>query len=115
MAVTLDEAERDKLLDQVERQFMAKDLPSIPLYARPIYVIRANGVQGPRRQPDARGKPLEREHVEDCRLGSSLHPRQERPPLPGGPSLPGDDAARRFVSYTWSVASASPSSSSSGS
>ena len=26
---------------------MVKDIPSIPLFARPIYVIRANTVKGP--------------------------------------------------------------------
>ena len=45
------------MLDQVERQFLVKELPSIPLYARPIYVIRANGVQGPVVNPTQEGSP----------------------------------------------------------
>ena len=57
VAVSLDAAERDKLLDQVERQFLVKELPSIPLYARPIYVIRANGVRGPGVNPTQEGSP----------------------------------------------------------
>ena len=57
VAVTLDAAERDKILDQVERQFLVKELPSIPLYARPTYVIRANGVQGPVVNPTQEGSP----------------------------------------------------------
>jgi peptide/nickel transport system substrate-binding protein len=57
VAVTLDAAERDRILDQVERQFLVKELPSIPLYARPTYVIRANGVQGPVVNPTQEGSP----------------------------------------------------------
>jgi peptide/nickel transport system substrate-binding protein len=57
VAVTLDAAERDRILDQVERQFLVKELPSIPMYARPIYVIRANGVRGPVVNPTQEGSP----------------------------------------------------------
>jgi hypothetical protein len=36
---------------------MVKDIPSIPLFARPIYVIRANTVKGPVVNPTGEGSP----------------------------------------------------------
>jgi peptide/nickel transport system substrate-binding protein len=53
-AITLDAAQREKLLNDAEA-IMAKQVPSIPLYARPIYVIRANGVNGPVVNPTQEG------------------------------------------------------------
>jgi len=53
-AITLDTAQREKLLNDAEA-VMAKQVPSIPLYARPIYVIRANGVNGPVVNPTQEG------------------------------------------------------------
>jgi peptide/nickel transport system substrate-binding protein len=53
-AITLDTAAREKLLNDAEA-IMAKQIPSIPLYARPIYVIRANGVNGPVVNPTQEG------------------------------------------------------------
>jgi peptide/nickel transport system substrate-binding protein len=55
-ALTLDRAQREKLLNDAET-VMAKQVPSIPLYARPIYVIRANGVSGPVVNPTQEGSP----------------------------------------------------------
>ncbi len=57
VSVTLDAAERDRLLNTVERKYLATAIPSIPLYARPIYVIRARGVQGPVVNPTQEGSP----------------------------------------------------------
>ena len=42
---------------------MVKDIPSIPMFARPVYVIRSAKRQGSGRQPDARGQPVERQHL----------------------------------------------------
>jgi peptide/nickel transport system substrate-binding protein len=55
-AVNLDTAQREKLLNDAEA-IMAKQVPSIPMYARPIYVIRANGVKGPVVNPTQEGSP----------------------------------------------------------
>jgi peptide/nickel transport system substrate-binding protein len=55
-ALTLDTAQREKLLNDAEA-IMAKQVPSIPMYARPIYVIRANAVTGPVVNPTQEGSP----------------------------------------------------------
>jgi peptide/nickel transport system substrate-binding protein len=55
-AITLDRARREKLLNDAET-IIARDVPSIPMYARPIYVIRANGVKGPVVNPTQEGSP----------------------------------------------------------
>jgi peptide/nickel transport system substrate-binding protein len=55
-AITLDQAQREKLLNDAEA-IMANDVPSVPMYARPIYVIRANGVAGPVVNPTQEGSP----------------------------------------------------------
>ena len=47
---------RAKMLNSTELKHMVKDIPSIPLFARPIYVIRANTVKA-RGQPDHEGSP----------------------------------------------------------
>jgi peptide/nickel transport system substrate-binding protein len=57
VAVTLDAKTRDSLLNQAEAKYMVKDLPSIPLYARPIYVIRSTKVNGPVVNPTQEGSP----------------------------------------------------------
>lgn len=57
VAVTLSEAERAKLLNAAELKYMVKDIPSIPVYARPVYVIRAAGVKGPVVNPTTEGSP----------------------------------------------------------
>ena len=63
VSVTLDAAERAKLLNDAELKYMVKDIPSIPMFARPIYVIRKSGLKGPGGQPDPRGPPVERLHL----------------------------------------------------
>jgi len=57
VAVTLDPRQRDKILNDAELKYLVKDIPSIPLYARPIYVIRATGVGGPVVNPTQEGSP----------------------------------------------------------
>jgi peptide/nickel transport system substrate-binding protein len=55
--VTLDARERARLWNQAESQYMANDLPSIPVYARPVFVIRRNTVRGPVVNPTTEGSP----------------------------------------------------------
>lgn len=57
VAVTLSASERAKLLNAAEAKYMVKDIPSIPVYARPVYVIRAAGVKGPVVNPTTEGSP----------------------------------------------------------
>jgi peptide/nickel transport system substrate-binding protein len=56
VAVTLDEAQRAKLWHRAETM-MANDIPSIPVYARPVFVIRKNTVKGPVVNPTTEGSP----------------------------------------------------------
>jgi peptide/nickel transport system substrate-binding protein len=56
VAVTLDEAARAKLWHKAETM-MANDIPSIPVYARPVFVIRRNTVKGPVVNPTTEGSP----------------------------------------------------------
>jgi peptide/nickel transport system substrate-binding protein len=55
-AVTLDNAERTQLLNQAEK-LMAKDVPSIPMFVRPGFVIRNNKVKGPVFNTTTEGSP----------------------------------------------------------
>jgi ABC-type transport system substrate-binding protein len=55
--VTLDAKERARLLNLAEARYMANDIPSIPVYARPIFVIRKNTVKGPVVNPTNEGSP----------------------------------------------------------
>jgi len=57
VSATLDSAERAKLLNAAELKYMVKDIPSIPMFARPQFVIRANKVQGPAVNPTQEGTP----------------------------------------------------------
>ena len=57
-----DDARReqaDRLLNEVEAKYISTQIPSIPLAARPAFVIRSAG-EGPRGQRDAGGHALER-------------------------------------------------------
>ena len=56
VAVTLSEAQRARLWHQAETM-MANDIPSIPVYARPVFVIRKNTVRGPVVNPTTEGSP----------------------------------------------------------
>ncbi len=44
-ATTLDEATRTKLLNQAEA-LMAKDIPSVPMFVRPVFTIAAKNMKG---------------------------------------------------------------------
>jgi len=57
VASELDAAKRAQMLNSSELKYMVKDIPSIPLFARPIYVIRANSVKGPVVNPTQEGSP----------------------------------------------------------
>jgi peptide/nickel transport system substrate-binding protein len=57
VALELDAAKRAQMLNSSELKYMVKDIPSIPLFARPIYVIRANTVKGPVVNPTTEGSP----------------------------------------------------------
>jgi peptide/nickel transport system substrate-binding protein len=57
VANTLSASERAKMLNGAELKYMVKDIPSIPVYARPVYVIHAAGVKGPVVNPTTEGSP----------------------------------------------------------
>jgi peptide/nickel transport system substrate-binding protein len=57
VATTLDAGERARLLNKGEATYMVKDIPSIPMFARPIYVIHSAGVKGPAVNPTQEGSP----------------------------------------------------------
>ena len=56
VAVNLDDAQRTKLLNQAEA-IMAKDVPSIPMFVRPVFVINNKKVTGPRTPTTTEGTP----------------------------------------------------------
>jgi peptide/nickel transport system substrate-binding protein len=57
VSTTLDAGQRAALLNAAEAKYMVKDIPSIPMFARPLYVIRANKVAGPVVNPTQEGSP----------------------------------------------------------
>ena len=54
---TLDAGERAKLLNAAEAKYVAKDIPSIPMFARPLYTINAAKVKGVGVNPTQEGSP----------------------------------------------------------
>jgi peptide/nickel transport system substrate-binding protein len=56
VAVTLSESQRASLWHRAETA-MANDIPSVPVYARPVFVIRKNTVKGPVVNPTTEGSP----------------------------------------------------------
>jgi peptide/nickel transport system substrate-binding protein len=54
---TLDAGARAKLLNDAEAKYMVKDVPSIPMFARPLYTIHAKKVKGPVVNPTQEGSP----------------------------------------------------------
>jgi peptide/nickel transport system substrate-binding protein len=54
---TLDANQRIKMLQQVEKQYIVKAVPSIPLFARPAFVLRTTKVKGPAVNPTSEGMP----------------------------------------------------------
>jgi peptide/nickel transport system substrate-binding protein len=57
VAVTLSATERAQLLNSAEKTYMVPDVPSIPVYARPVFVIRRATVKGPEVNPTTEGSP----------------------------------------------------------
>jgi peptide/nickel transport system substrate-binding protein len=57
VAVTLSAPARAKLLNDAELKYMVKDIPSIPLLVRPVFVLHAAGVKGPGVNPTTEGSP----------------------------------------------------------
>jgi peptide/nickel transport system substrate-binding protein len=54
---TLDADARAKLLNDAEAKYMVKDIPSIPMFARPLYTIHAKKLKGPVVNPTQEGSP----------------------------------------------------------
>jgi peptide/nickel transport system substrate-binding protein len=57
VSTTLDAKQRAKMLNDAEARFMVRDIPSIPMYARPVFVIRSAKVKGPVVNPTTEGSP----------------------------------------------------------
>jgi peptide/nickel transport system substrate-binding protein len=57
VSTTLDSAQRAKMLNDAELKYMVNDIPSIPVYARPVFVIRNKKVAGPAVNPTTEGSP----------------------------------------------------------
>ena len=57
VSTTLDAAERATLLNAAELKYMVKDIPSIPMFARPLYTINAAKVKGMAVNPTQEGSP----------------------------------------------------------
>jgi peptide/nickel transport system substrate-binding protein len=57
VSVTLDAKERAAMLNAAEAKYMVKDVPSIPMFARPLFVIRSTRVKGPAVNPTQEGSP----------------------------------------------------------
>jgi len=57
VSVTLDANERAAMLNAAEAKYMVRDIPSIPMFARPLFVIRKAGLKGPAVNPTQEGSP----------------------------------------------------------
>ena len=57
VSTTLSASRRAALLNDAEKRFMVPDVPSIPVYARPNFVIRSAKVRGPVVNPTNEGSP----------------------------------------------------------
>jgi peptide/nickel transport system substrate-binding protein len=57
VSTTLEASKRASLLNTAELKYMAKDIPSMPVYARPVFVIRKRTVNGPVVNPTQEGSP----------------------------------------------------------
>ena len=91
VATELDAAKRAQMLNSSERAYMVKDIPSIPLFARPGFVIRRASVKGAGRQPDQRGLALEHQRLDGVgRTALEQNPERE---WERAPNL--DERARR--------------------
>jgi peptide/nickel transport system substrate-binding protein len=57
VSTTLDSKQRATMLNNAELKYMVNDIPSIPVYARPVFVIRNKKVAGPAVNPTTEGSP----------------------------------------------------------
>ena len=57
VSVTLSASQRAKMLNSAEATYMVNDIPSIPVYARPVFVIHRKSVKGPVVNPTTEGSP----------------------------------------------------------
>jgi peptide/nickel transport system substrate-binding protein len=57
VSTTLSASQRAQMLNDAERRYMVPDVPSIPVYARPVFVIRSAKVRGPVVNPTTEGSP----------------------------------------------------------
>ena len=57
VSTTLDAGDRASLLNPAELKYMVKDVPSIPMFARPLYTINAVKVKGMGVNPTQEGSP----------------------------------------------------------
>lgn len=57
VSTTLSAPARAKMLNQAEARYMVNDVPSIPMYARPVFVIRHRSLRGPVVNPTSEGSP----------------------------------------------------------
>ena len=57
VSTTLSAAQRARMLNNAEARYMVRDVPSIPVFARPVFVIRNNKVRGPVVNPTTEGSP----------------------------------------------------------
>jgi peptide/nickel transport system substrate-binding protein len=57
VSTTLDAGQRASLLNAAELKYIAKDIPSIPMFARPLYTINAAKVKGVGVNPTQEGSP----------------------------------------------------------
>jgi peptide/nickel transport system substrate-binding protein len=57
VSTTLDAAQRARLLNAAEAKYIVKDIPSIPMFARPLYTINAAKVKGVGVNPTQEGSP----------------------------------------------------------
>jgi len=57
LLVTLSADKRAALANEAEIKYLVPDVPSIPMFARPLYVIRAASLKGPVVNPTTEGSP----------------------------------------------------------
>ena len=57
VSTTLDATKRAQLLNAAELKYVAKDIPSIPMFARPLYTIAQAKVKGVAVNPTQEGSP----------------------------------------------------------
>ena len=57
VSTTLSASQRAEMLNAAEKRYMVPDVPSIPVYARPVFVIRNAKVKGPVVNPTTEGSP----------------------------------------------------------